>query len=182
MSWEIIFTRNIGWKALSILSAVAIWYTINGRQQTNDPKRVKEATMFEAKPTTPLEIPEATTNRVNVVQNFPIRILQTPNDTSRYILDPEEVKVELASDADPAPDLTSPTAVKVFLDPFELPQGINETNLNVRVSFGSMKDIIVKKYTPLEVKVTRIEEKPEPTPSSPTEPIIKSPIQTKQED
>ena len=157
MTWEQIFTRNVGWKALSILSAVAIWYTINGRQQTNDPKRVKEATMFEASPTTPLNIPESTTNRVNVVQNFALRILQTPNDTSRYIIEPEEVKVELASDADPAPDLTSPTAVKVFLDPFELPEGINETNLNVRVSFGSTKDIIVKKYTPLEVKVTRIE-------------------------
>ena len=45
-----------------------------------------------------------------------------------------------------------------------------------------MKDIIVKKYTPLEVKVTRIEEKPDPTPPAPKEPIIKSPIQTKQED
>ena len=160
MTWEQIFTRNIGWKALSILSAFAIWYTINGRQQTNDPKRVKEATMFEATPTPPLSIPESTTNRVNVVQNFALRILQTPNDTSRYIIEPEEVKVELASDADPAPDLTSPTAVKVFLDPFELPEGVNETNLNVRVSFGSMKDIIVKKYSPLEVKVTRIEKEP----------------------
>ena len=80
MSWEIIFTRNIGWKALSILSAVAIWYTINGRQQTNDPKRVKEATMFEAKPTTPLETPEATTNRVNVKVDFSEAALSTQKE------------------------------------------------------------------------------------------------------
>ncbi|MDP6893397.1 MAG: hypothetical protein QF731_09485 [Verrucomicrobiota bacterium] len=182
MSWELIFTRNIGWKALSILSAIAIWYTINGRQQTNDPKRVKEATMVEAKPSAPLETPESTTNRVNVIQNFALRILQTPNDTSRYIIDPEEVKVELASDADPAPDLTSPTAVKVFLDPFELPEGVNETNLNVRVSFGSMKDIIVKKYTPLEVKVTRIKKEPTPVVPTQTEPKTEVPIESKKED
>jgi len=181
MSWELIFTRNIAWKALSILSAIAIWYTINGRQQTNDPKRVKEATMFEAKPTAPLEIPDATTNRVNVVQNFALRILQSPNDRSRYILDPEEVKVELASNADPAPDLTSPTAVKVFLDPFELPEGINETNLNVRVSFGSMKDIIVKKYTPLEVRVKRIKEELKTIPPTQKELKKENPIERKED-
>ena len=164
MSWDLIFTRNIGWKALSVLSAIAIWYTINGRHQNTDPKRVKEQTLIEPKienPTTigQIDIPETITNRVNVIQNFAIRILQTPNDTNSYILDPTEVKLELASDADPAPDLTSPAAIKVFLDPFDLPNGVNETNLNVRVSLteDGIEDIILKNFTPKEVKVTRIE-------------------------
>ena len=49
MAWELIFTRNIVWKALSVLFAVAIWYTINGRQQANDPQRVKDQALVEPK-------------------------------------------------------------------------------------------------------------------------------------
>ena len=67
-------------------------------------------------------------------QSFTIRILQPPNDTNRYSLEPSEVILELASNADPAPDLTSPAAIKVMVDPIDLPEGINETNINVRVS------------------------------------------------
>ena len=165
MAWELIFTRNIGWKALSILFAVAIWYTINGRQQANDPQRVKDQSLIEPilepPPTIgPLEKPEISTNRVNVVQSFQIRILQPPDDTNRYILDPAVVKLELASDADPAPDLTSPAAVKVMVDPIDLPEGINETNINVRVSVP--EDAILKNFDPREVKVTRIISEPEP--------------------
>ena len=165
MAWELIFTRNIGWKALSILFAVAIWYTINGRQQTNDPQRVKDQSLIEPilepPPTIgPLEKPEISTNRVNVMQSFQIRILQPPDDTNRYILDPAVVKLELASDADPAPDLTSPAAVKVMVDPIDLPEGINETNINVRVSVP--EDAILKNFDPREVKVTRIISEPEP--------------------
>jgi hypothetical protein len=164
MAWELIFTRNIGWKALSILFAVAIWYTINGRQQANDPQRVKDQSLIEPilEPTPtigPLEKPEITTNRVNVVQSFQIRILQPPDDTNRYTLDPAVVKLELASDADPAPNLTSPAAVKVMVDPIDLPEGINETNINVRVSVP--ENAILKNFDPREVKVTRII--PEPT-------------------
>ena len=96
---------------------------------------------------------------MNVVQSFQIRILQPPDDTNRYTLDPAVVKLELASDADPAPNLTSPAAVKVMVDPIDLPEGINETNINVRVSVP--EDAILKNFDPREVKVTRII--PEPT-------------------
>ncbi|MBO60656.1 MAG: hypothetical protein CMO63_01615 [Verrucomicrobiales bacterium] len=166
MAWELIFTRNIGWKALSVLFAVAIWYTINGRQLASDPQRVKDQSLVEPKletPTTisPLETPEVSTNRVNVVQSFAIRILQPPNDTNRYILDPAAVTLELASDADPAPNLTSPVAVKVMVDPIDLPAGINETNVKVKVSVP--EDAIIKDFNPREVKVTRIIETPPPT-------------------
>lgn len=180
MAWELIFTRNIGWKALSILFAVAIWYTINGRQQANDPQRVKDQSLIEPilepPPTIgPLEKPEISTNRVNVVQSFQIRILQPPDDTNRYILDPAVVKLELASDADPAPDLTSPAAVKVMVDPIDLPEGINETNINVRVSVP--EDAILKNFDPREVKVTRILPEPEPveaTQATPKEIPVKT--------
>ena len=165
MAWELIFTRNIGWKALSVLFAVAIWYTINGRQQANDPQRVKDQALVEPKLETPaaigpLESPEVTTNRVNVAQSFTIRILQPPNDTNRYSLEPSEVILELASNADPAPDLTSPAAIKVMVDPIDLPEGINETNINVRVSVP--EDAILKNFNPKEVKVTRIIKPPTP--------------------
>lgn len=165
MAWELIFTRNIGWKALSVLFAVAIWYTINGRQLASDPQRVKDQSLVEPKletPTTisPLETPEVSTNRVNVVQSFAIRILQPPNDTNRYILAPAAVTLELASDADPAPNLTSPVAVKVMVDPIDLPAGINETNVKVKVSVP--EDAIIKDFNPREVKVTRIIETPPP--------------------
>ena len=180
MAWEQIFTRNMGWKALSILFAMAIWYTINGRQQANDPQRVKDQSLIEPilepPPTIgPLEKPEISTNRVNVVQSFQIRILQPPDDTNRYILDPAVVKLELASDADPAPDLTSPAAVKVMVDPIDLPEGINETNINVRVSVP--EDAILKNFDPREVKVTRILPEPEPveaTQATPKEIPVKT--------
>ena len=174
MAWELIFTRNIGWKALSGLFAVAIWYTINGRQQANDPQRVKDQSLVEPKLETPaaigpLESPEVTTNRVNVAQSFTIRILQPPNDTNRYSLEPSEVILELASNADPAPDLTSPAAIKVMVDPIDLPEGINETNINVRVSVP--EDAILKNFNPKEVKVTRIIE-----PSTPPEEVEEKPV------
>ena len=165
MAWGLIFTRNIGWKALSVLFAVAIWYTINGRQQSNDPQRVKDQALVEPKLETPaaigfLETPEVTTNRVNVAQSFTIRILQPPNDTNRYTLEPSEVILELASNADPAPDLTSPDSIKVMVDPVALPESVTETNINVRVFVP--EDAILKNFNPKEVKVTRIIETPTP--------------------
>jgi len=183
MAWEFIFTRNIGWKALSVLFAVAIWYTINGRQQINDPQRVKDQALVEPKletPTaiSPLETPEVTTNRVNVAQSFTIRILQPPNDTNRYILEPSEVILELASNADPAPDLTSPASIKVMVDPIDLPEGINETNINVRVSVPEVA--ILKNFNPKEVKVTRIIEKP-PVIKKPEENSIEEPQKVESE-
>jgi hypothetical protein len=179
MARELIFTRNIVWKALSVLFAVAIWYTINGRQQANDPQRVKDQALVEPKLETPaaigpLETPEVTTNRVNVAQSFTIRILQPPNDTNRYSLEPSEVILELASNADPAPDLTSPAAIKVMVDPIDLPEGINETNINVRVSVP--EDAILKNFNPKEVKVTRIIE-----PTTPPEEVEGKPAENPDE-
>ena len=58
------------------------------------------------------------------------------------------------------PDLTSPAAIKVMVDPIDLPKGINETNINVRVSVP--EDAILKNFNPKEVKVTRIIKPPKP--------------------
>ena len=41
-----------------------------------------------------------------------------------------------------------------MVDPIDLPEGINETNINVRVSVP--EDAILKNFNPKEVKVTRI--------------------------
>ena len=151
MAWELIFTRNIVWKALSVLFAVAIWYTINGRQQANDPQRVKDQALVEPKLETPtaigpLESPEVTTNRVNVAQSFTIRILQPPNDTNRYSLEPSEVILELASNADPAPDLTSPAAIKVIGRVFDCDNIVNlgktQSRVVLHIHTGTSRHVI----------------------------------------
>ena len=68
--------------------------------------------------------------------------------------------LELASNADPAPDLTSPDSIKVMVDPVALPESVTETNINVRVFVP--EDAMLKNFNPKEVKVTRIIETPIP--------------------
>ena len=64
--------------------------------------------------------------------------------------------MELASNADPVPNFTSASKVKVLVDPVTIPNGVLTTNLNVRVFVD--EDIILKNFNPKEVKVTRIAE------------------------
>ena len=92
-----------------------------------------------------------------------------PDDPTQYILQPAQVTLTLGSDADPAPDLTSPTAVKVLLDPTDIPPGINVTNKQVRVLVP--EGTIIKGMNPERVKVTRI--KPAPSPAVKIEPVKK---------
>ena len=47
MTWHEILTRNIGWKAVSILLAVLIWNTISQVQSSNNPDRFKAQTLTE---------------------------------------------------------------------------------------------------------------------------------------
>ena len=47
MAWHDILTRNIGWKAVSMLLAVIIWNAINQVQSSNDPNRFKSQTLTE---------------------------------------------------------------------------------------------------------------------------------------
>jgi len=89
-------------------------------------------------------------------------VLKLPDDPTQYILQPAQVTLTLGSDADPAPDLTSPNAVKVLLDPIDIPAGINETNKQVRVLVP--EGTIIKGIRPESVKVTRVVEPTLPMP------------------
>ena len=60
-------------------------------------------------------------------------------------------------------DSTSPTAVKVLLDPSDIPLEVNVTNKQVRVLVP--EGTIIKGMLPEEVKVTRMN----PTPTLPVE-------------
>ena len=87
--------------------------------------------------------------------------------------------MELASNADPVPNFTSASKVKVLVDPVTIPNGVLTTNLNVRVFVD--EDIILKNFNPKEVKVTRIAEE-SATPTDETEPVEKELDNTKDED
>ena len=87
--------------------------------------------------------------------------------------------MELASNADPVPNFTSASKVKVLVDPVTIPNGVLTTNLNVRVFVD--EDIILKNFNPKEVKVTRIAEE-SATPTDETEPVEKELDKTKDED
>jgi len=93
-------------------------------------------------------------------------VLKLPDDPTQYIIQPAQVTLTLGSDADPAPDLTSPNAVKVLLDPIDIPAGINETNKQVRVLVP--EGTIIKGIRPESVKVTRVVEAPVPEEESQT--------------
>ena len=184
MAWHDILTRNIAWKAVSIILAVLIWNAIDQVQSRNDPQKAKDQELKEAKPATPkpinpLEPTTVSTNRAELVQNFPVRIIYSPDDNTQYILEPAEVVLELASNADPVPNFTSASKVKVLVDPVTIPNGVLTTNLNVRVFVD--EDIILKNFNPKEVKVTRIAEE-SATPTDETEPVEKELDNTKDED
>ena len=184
MAWYDILTRNTGWKAVSILLAVLIWYTINQVQTSNDPIRVKAQELKEpklepSKPINLLESPAVSTNRINVIQSFDIRILKSPDDHTRYILEPSQVTLELASNADPTPDFANASIVKVLVDPETIPVGVLSTNLNIR--WFVHKDVIVKNIEPKDVKVTRVVEE-SPTPPEDPEPAGEDTDKTEDED
>ena len=76
--------------------------------------------------------------------------------------------VSLESESHPLPDLTDPSAVKVVIDPINIPLDIVETNVSVIVY--KPENTTLKNFSPKEVKVTRVievsttpPEDPEPT-------------------
>ena len=172
MGWHDLFTRNAGWKITSLLLAVLTWLTINTIQTGNNPDRFKNQALTEQRVDNtaiiPLSNTSASPNLINIIQAYDIRVLKLPDDPTQYILQPAQVTLTLGSDADPAPDLTSPNAVKVLLDPIDIPAGINETNKQVRVLVP--EGTIIKGIRPESVKVTRVVEPTVPT-REPSEPI-----------
>ena len=173
MGWQDIFTRNIGWKITSLLLAVLTWSTINTIQTGSNPSRFQGQALTEQRVDNtaiiPLAAAPASTNRINIVQARDIQVLKLPDDPTQYILQPAQVTLTLGSDADPSHDLTSPTAVKVLLDPTDIPPGVNVTNKQVRVLVP--EGTIIKGISPERVKVTRI--KPPPSPLVEMEPVKK---------
>ena len=169
MGWHDLFTRNAVWKITSLLLALLTWLTINTIQTGGDQDRFQTQALTEQRVDNTAIIPlantPASTNRINIIQAYDIRVLKLPDDPTRYILQPAQVTLTLGSDADPAPDLTSPNAVKVVLDPIDIPVGINETNKQVRVLVP--EGTIIKGISPESVKVTRVVEPPEPEEEPP---------------
>ena len=110
MGWQDIFTRNIGWKITSLLLAVLTWITINTFQAGSNPGRFQGQALTEQRVDNtaiiPLAAAPASTNRIEVIQAYDIRVLKLPDDPTQYILQPAQVTLTLGSDADPAP--TSP--------------------------------------------------------------------------
>ena len=173
MGWQDIFTRNIAWKTTSLLLAILTWITINTIQTGSNPGRFQGQALTEQRVDNTAIIPMAAApaapNLVNVVQTYDIKVLKLPDDPTRYVLQPAQVTLTLAWDADPAPDLTSPAAVKVLLDPFDIPPGVIETNKQVRVVVP--EGTIIKGVSPDQVKVTRVVATP--SPPAETEPVNK---------
>ena len=169
MGWHDLFTRNAGWKITSLLLALLTWLTINTIQTGGNQDRFQTQALTEQRVDNTAIIPlaktPASTNRINIIQAYDIRVLKLPDDPTRYILQPAQVTLTLGSDADPAPDLTSPNAVKVVLDPIDIPVGINETNKQVRVLVP--EGTIIKGISPESVKVTRVVKPPAPEEESP---------------
>ena len=175
MAWHDILTRNIGWKAVSMLLAVIIWNVIS---QVPDGFQGKTPPKPDNTPINPMANGTDLTNSVNITKAFDIRVLKLPDDPTRYILEPAQVTLSLGSDADPAPDLTSPSAVKVVLDPIDIPLDVIKTNKQVEV-FAPEGTII--KGKPKVVMVTRVIE--EPTgPTKETEPAEEDTDKTEDED
>jgi len=170
MGWHDLFTRNAGWKITSLLLAVLTWLTINTIQTDGNQDRFQTQALTEQRVDNtaiiPMAAPPAATNSINIVQVRDIRVLKLPDDPTQYILQPAQVTLTLGFDADPAPDLTSPNAVKVVLDPIDIPAGINETNKQVRVLVP--EGTIIKGISPESVKVTRVVEPPAPEEEAPT--------------
>ncbi|MDP6795830.1 MAG: hypothetical protein QGG00_10615 [Verrucomicrobiota bacterium] len=165
MGWHDLFTRNAGWKITSLLLAVLTWLTINTIQTGGNPDRFRNQALTEQRVDNTAIIPLAntptSTNLINIIQAYDIRVLKLPDDPTQYILQPAQVTLTLGSDVDPAPDLTSPNAVKVLLDPIDIPAGINETNKQIRVLVP--EGTIIKGIRPESVKVIRVVEQTSPT-------------------
>ena len=155
-------TRNIGWKTTSFLLALLTWFTINTIQTGNNPNRFQGQALTEQRVDNAAIIPLAAAPVApnTHIQAYDIKVLKLPDDPTEYVIQPAQVTLELGSDADPAPDLTSPAAVKVLLDPFDIPPGVNETNKQVRVLVP--EGTIIKGVNPVRVKVTRVVATPTP--------------------
>ena len=185
MSWQDILTRNIGWKITSLLLAVLTWITINTIQTGNNPDRLKAKTLSTQEMVDNAFDPESltkkpnSTNHVRIIKAYDIRILKSPDDTRQYIVEPAQVTVSLESDSHPLPDLTDPSAVKVVIDPINIPLDIVETNVSVIVY--KPENTTLKNFNPEEVKVTRVIEVSTTPPEDP-EPAEEDTDKTEDED
>ena len=185
MAWHDILTRNIGWKAVSILLAVLIWNAISQVQSSNNADRFKTQTLSAQEVVDSAFDPESltkkpnSTNHVSVISAYDIRILKSPDDTTQYIVEPAQVTVSLESDSHPLPDLTDPSAVKVVIDPINIPLDTVETNVSVIVY--KPENITLKNFNPEEVKVTRVIEV-STTPPEDAEPTEEDTDKTEEED
>lgn len=168
MALQDIFAKDLGWKAISFLLAVVIWYTIYELQSEADPALLKQQTLIapkpEDQPINPFKEREKPTNLVSMSRSFHIRILKAPEDSTRYQLEPAEVLVSLESNRTPPPNFTDPGTVKVVIDPTDIPAGITETNKQVEVLVP--EGVAIMGIDPKEVTVRRVET-PEPEPSLP---------------
>ena len=185
MAWHDILMRNIGWKAVSILLAVLIWKAINQVQSSNNPDRFKAQTLSAQEVVDSAFDPESltkkssSTNHVSIIRAYDIRILKSPDDTTQYKVEPAQVTVSLESDSHPLPDLTDPSAVKVVIDPINIPLDIVETNVSVIVY--KPENTTLKNFNPEEVKVTRVIEESTTPPEDP-EPAEEDTDKTEDED
>ena len=185
MAWHDILMRNIGWKAVSILLAVLIWKAINQVQSSNNPDRFKAQTLSTQEVVDSAFDPELltkkpnSTNHVSIIRAYDIRILKSPVDTTQYKVEPAQVTVSLESDSHPLPDLTDPSAVKVVIDPINIPLDIVETNVSVIVY--KPENTTLKNFNPEEVKVTRVIEESTTPPEDP-EPAEEDTDKTEDED
>ena len=121
----------------------------------------------------------SSTNHVSIIRAYDIRILKSPDDTTQYKVEPAQVTVSLESESHPLPDLTDPSAVKVVIDPINIPLDIVETNVNVIVY--KPENTTLKNFSPKEVKVTRVIEVPTTPPEDP-EPTEEETYKTEAED
>ena len=183
MGWQDILTRNIGWKITSLLLAVLTWITINTIQTGNNPDRLKAKTLSTQEMVDNAFDPESltkkpnSTNHVSIIRVYDIRILKSPVDTTQYIVEPAQVTVSLESDSHHW--LTDPSAVKVVIDPINIPLDIVETNVSVIVY--KPENTTLKNFNPEEVKVTRVIEVSTTPPEDP-EPAEEDTDKTEDED
>jgi hypothetical protein len=168
-----ILTRNIAWKTTSFLLALLTWKTIDTIQTGNNPDRYQTQTLSVQEVVDSAFDPESlkkssSTNHVSIIRAYDIRILKSPDDTTQYKVEPAQVTVSLESESHPLPDLTDPSAVKVVIDPINIPLDIVETNVSLIVY--KPENTTLKNFSPKKVKVTRVievsttpPEDPEPT-------------------
>ena len=185
MGWQDILTRNIGWKITSLLLALLTWKTIDTIQTGNNPDRYQAQTLSAQEVVDSAFDPESltkkpnSTNHVSIIRAYDIRILKSPVDTTQYKVEPAQVTVSLESDSHPLPDFYDPSAVKVVIDPINIPLDIVETNVSVIVY--KPENTTLKNFSPKEVKVTRVIEVSTTPPEDP-EPAEEDTDKTEDED